>query len=908
LLGFENSDVVDSLGNLAVLYRLQGRFTDAEPLFKRSVAILEKRLSPEHPALAGPLNNLAQLYFGEGRYPEAEALYKRAIAIVGNTLGPMDPHLGVSLDNLALTYIKEGRFEEAAPLYKRILMIVQNAFGSDHPNMLTALTNLGGFYDEQGQYSDAEPLHRRALSIAEKIYGPEHPVVGTMLNNLSTVYSAQGRISDAESLYQRSLTVYEHALGPDHPDVANTLTNLAALAYGQGDWSRAVEYWRRSTGILMRRAQRSTADVGHPLVGKGRREPVQKTVLSRALVKAAHRLATLDRGAEPRLLLEMFETAQWALASEAAASLAQMAARGAKGDPALAVLVRERQDLVGQWQGRDAARTKAVSQPPEEREKDAEAANNARLEGIDQRISEIDTTLKVKFPDYAALASPAPLPVADVQTLLGSDEALVLFLDTPEWKPTPEETFVWVVTKSDLRWARSDLGTPSLQREVAALRCGLDYDGTWGTAGSRCPELLKTNYTEIDHRNEKPLPFDTERAFALYKALFGQVEDIIKGKQLLIVPSGALTQLPFQVLVTNNPQLTPSGPEDFRRAAAWLVRSHALTVLPSVSSLKALRQLAKDSHASRMLIGFGNPLLDGPNASYAKWAGEARLKQSCPKTPTQRIAGVTGERRGVPLLRLRGNVIDVADVLSQVPLPETADELCAVARDLGVSGEEIRLGERATEAEVKRLSATGELANYRTIHFATHGALAGQIGNGSEPGLLLTPPQSANETDDGYLSASEIAALKLDADWVILSACNTAAGGADNAEALSGLARAFFYAGARSLLVSHWAVDSVSTVKLITKALSIMSADKSVGRAEAMRHSMLAMIESGDPKEAHPAYWAPFVVVGEGSSTTLAPLTTSSTVPESGLNAPTKPHVHPKKKPTVTDWRKEIWH
>ena len=141
----------------------------------------------------------------------------------------------------------------------------------------------------------------------------------------------------------------------------------------------------------------------------------------------------------------------------------------------------------------------------------------------------------------------------------------------------------------------------------------------------------------------------------------------------------------------------------------------------------------------------------------------------------------------------------------------------------------------------------------------------GNCKAGAEPGLILTPPGEATPEDDGYLSASEIAGLKLDADWVILSACNTAAGGAEGAEALSGLARAFFYAGARSLLVSHWAVESDSTVKLITKALSIMSSDKSVGRAEAMRRSMLAMIETGDAQEAHPAYWAPFVVVGEGS-------------------------------------------
>src|SRR5262249_50593890 len=161
----------------------------------------------------------------------------------------------------------------------------------------------------------------------------------------------------------------------------------------------------------------------------------------------------------------------------------------------------------------------------------------------DKRIDEIDAILKDKFPEYAALTNSAPLSVADVQALLGSDEALVLFVDAPEMKPTAEETFIWVVTNAEVRWARSDLGTRALQREVAALRCGLDYDGTWGAAGSHCSELLKTTYTKIDLMQGKPLPFDPGRAQLLYKALLGKVEDIIKGKHLLIVPSGALTQL-----------------------------------------------------------------------------------------------------------------------------------------------------------------------------------------------------------------------------------------------------------------------------------------------------------------------------------------------------------------------------
>jgi CHAT domain-containing protein len=140
------------------------------------------------------------------------------------------------------------------------------------------------------------------------------------------------------------------------------------------------------------------------------------------------------------------------------------------------------------------------------------------------------------------------------------------------------------------------------------------------------------------------------------------------------------------------------------------------------------------------------------------------------------------------------------------------------------------------------------------------------VSGNAEPGLILTPPNTATEGDDGYLSASEITNLKLDADWVILSACNTAAGSTEGAEALSGLARAFFYAGARALLVSHWAVASEATVKLITGAVERMTSDKRIGRAEAMRQSMLALIDKGEAYEAHPAFWAPFVVVGEGAA------------------------------------------
>jgi CHAT domain-containing protein len=192
------------------------------------------------------------------------------------------------------------------------------------------------------------------------------------------------------------------------------------------------------------------------------------------------------------------------------------------------------------------------------------------------------------------------------------------------------------------------------------------------------------------------------------------------------------------------------------------------------------------------MIGFGNPLLDG--AAYdAELARRARINTTCPVE----VANVSDLVRGIGHVATHGGPADVAAQLRAAPpLPETADELCAVAKDQHVSASDIYLGSRATVFEIDLLSATGDLAKYRLVHFATHGALSGDIT--VEPGLIMTPPKVAGESDDGYLSASRIAGLKLDADWVILSACNTAAGGADGADALSGLARAFFYAGARA--------------------------------------------------------------------------------------------------------------
>ncbi len=237
------------LSNLGEYHYGRAGYAEAEPLFHRTLQILEAQLGAEHPAVAYSLNNIAMVLEGKGRYVEAEPLHRRAIRIKEEQLGSDHPDVGSSLNNLAGLLKKKGNFVEAELLYRRALRIVVDKLGPEHPDVAISLNNLAGLLQDQKKYTEAESLYCQALVIKEKLLSSEHLSVAISLNNLAGLLQDQKKYNEAETLYRRALRIREEKLGTEHPDVATILSNLASLLQKKGNFAEAEPLYRRALRI-----------------------------------------------------------------------------------------------------------------------------------------------------------------------------------------------------------------------------------------------------------------------------------------------------------------------------------------------------------------------------------------------------------------------------------------------------------------------------------------------------------------------------------------------------------------------------------------------------------------------------------------------------------------------------------
>lgn len=778
--GEVNLLVAETLNNLGALHYDKGDYAAAQPYYRRSLEIRERLLGSNDLKIAGSLNNLANALQQQGELEQAEALHRRSLTIRQEILEDTDPQIALSKSNLANLLQNKGELDEAEELQRSALTIRERGLGPGHPSVADSLNNLAALLTVKGAFQEVIPLHRRALQIREKTFGRDHARVADTLHNLGTVHTEIGEYEKAEEFYNAAIAIKEKALPPNHPELADTLNNFANLAFLRKEYSTAIEFARKA------------AKSGHPKRG--------------AYLAALHAQKNSDG-----TIAESFEVVQMTAQSASGAALQMLSSRFAGGTGELADLVRKEQDSSEQLQRLNALIVAEASKLPDERDRNRETQIRERIGELERQLALIHESLGDSFPDYAQLSRPQSVSAVETQNLLQSDEAL-LVLDIAS--VDEGDDYVWALTGETIRFERLATRQGEVAAAITELRKGLDLN----------------NY---DRR-----AIDPGAAHALFKRILAPVYELVSDKpHLVFVLNGAVSSLPPQVLVTESPDASGT-----LRNASWLVRDHAVTVLPTVSSLKLLRTGADASKPPKPFIGFGDPVFD-PNREN----GETRtLSRSYSDF-------FRGTKTDIEMLRV-----------GLTRLPATADEVEAIGASLGAPKEDIVLRSEASEATVKQ----APLEQYNIIYFATHGLVAGEVelvaGSGAEPALAFSVPSEATLLDDGLLTASEVAQLRLNADWVVMSACNTAAGDRPGADALSGLARSFFYAGARSLVVSHWVVDDAATAELMKRTFELAGENDSQGAAFAHQRAMLSLIEDSENGSwADPAYWAPFVLVGE---------------------------------------------
>ena len=253
LLGAEHPAVADSLHLVAVIYDDKHEYAKAEPLNQRALAIREQALGPDHPDVARSLFNLAWLSKVKQDFSQAESLYRRALSIQERTLGAEHTEVAATLNDLALLYSDTGEVDQAILINRRVLAIREKALGPDDSGVALALNNLAWSYELKGDYPEAVSHFTRALLIWERALGPQHPDLGYALDGLAKVHYLRGDYAGAEPLYQRALTIREKALGPEHPEVATTLNNLAVLYRQKGDYAKAEQLLLRDLAITEKR-------------------------------------------------------------------------------------------------------------------------------------------------------------------------------------------------------------------------------------------------------------------------------------------------------------------------------------------------------------------------------------------------------------------------------------------------------------------------------------------------------------------------------------------------------------------------------------------------------------------------------------------------------------------------------
>ena len=857
----DGEPMADTLANIATFRGTLGQAELALPLQEQSLAI-RKRLYGADPSVLPPEQakllglgylNYANALYTMGRFSEAADLIKPSVdGVIAGEL--RDATLFVAMSSGANMLSDAGRQSEAQELAQRGVTIAAQLLPEDHPFIGFSQATLAKVLLQSDRFIEAEGPARRAVDIFAAKLGPKNPNTATAVHNLGVILARLGRFEEAIALV---MSGHDDLRAVDPGTSINQLVSASNAAHELGNPAMALDFAQRAASMA------TALPDGDIRVAKGltvlalRQDEAGDAAAALATLDgiAARRASASETAPDPALELQrgLFaikagdREGGWARASVAARVIeAELIADSERFDlgadlasyyePIMqmveAAFEADRPDdalrafeLAG-WgvnaRTRQLLALKAsVDNAPGLAEKVAAfETGSARLRVLDQERAAL---LANGMVETAAVRATEITQLSDLLAQLRKElvDAIPDFADwvrpaTPSvaevqgrlgsdeailiTMPSRSRTFTMVITADQAVMASSAKGRPKVRALVSELRAALD---------GKVPADAASFAQNAAALHDIVLP---ERAAA---ALTGR-------GRVAVVTSDALSRLPFSVLL---PSVPVSGQTDYKDMD-WMVRRHAFSIALTPSAAFAAR---KAPGAQLSFLGVGAPNLSGAT-----------------------------DPAGGSVTLFRGGAAALDSLRSLRPLPASAGEIARVSAISGFSSSLALTGEDATELRVRQ--ASGD--RYGVLLFATHGLMDGEVAGLNEPALVLTPPAEAGQTDnDGLLLASEIGALGLSADFVILSACNSAAGRNETAPAYTGLANAFLGSGAQGLLLSHWRVRDDAAAHL--SASTVERALAGASHAEALRQSQLALIEGAAdvPDSANPSIWAPFVLI-----------------------------------------------
>ena len=817
-----------TLTNIGIAYFHSGEYPAALDALQQ--AIKRYRQPGSRDLEANASNNIGDIYERQGRYQEALDAYRQALALQ-QPLKAIAAQ-GRTLNNLGVIYWHLGQYEEALAYYNRALASKRTV--NDQHGEAATLNNIGVVHWKRKEYKQALDSYQQALRLRRALSDSRGQ--GSTLTSIGMVHAAEGRSPEALDAFRQALSITQ-TIG-DRQRESLTLAELGKLYRTLGDPPQAYKAFQESVTLstqlnareILWEALRGLAAV--EVERQQFQEAVQhyeqalaqietlraefratdeywavmedKFAVYDELIALLSRLhqAFPKKGYDQKAF-EIFERKQGRIFLE------QMGKTGARRFAGLPEAVRQHEELL-ETQLENTRRDLATAISQSLPNLDRITASEQRLTTLQAEQRDLRATLQARYPDYYALRYPQPVRLDDLrQRVLQPDELLLAY------HVMPASTILWLIGSQQMQMYVLPAGEREIQQQVANMRHAM------------FPKNFMNPFVERVERLYNPataqdMPF-VEASHALFSTLLPQdVRPLLsQGRPLYIVPAGALYAVPFEALITHPVRRVDE--------AHFLLEDVSSSYLSSASLLKTLRDArTRSAHVTRQpLLAFANPDYQSLNTQSD---GTTR------SLPIQAVMSVFG-----------GTIPE---------LEETEDEVRAIAVLLGASpgGHPLRLRRDASRANLLRMNGDSRLDEYQYLVFSTHGLIPGEVSYLDQPALILS---------DGLLLMSDVFGLTLNADLIMLAACNTGRGKYQRGEGVMGLTRAFMYAGTPTITVTLWSVESFSAQNISVGMFSHLK--RGLPPAQALRAIKLQLLkgEKG-AKFQEPFFWAPFVIFGEG--------------------------------------------